>query len=187
MRGKIPVTIFLVLWLSLSIFSLEEPEKLNEYQIKVVFIERIVRFIQWPESSGINDKSRPVVFGIIGDTPLGTWAEKIYQHENIKIKNKEVEVRYFTTPGEIIDCNLLFISKSAAEDLPKILEITKSKPILTIGDTEGFSEKGVHVNLLIKSGRVKYEINRMALKISSLVPKYQLLKFASRVFREETR
>lgn len=181
MRGKIPVSIFLVLLFPLSILSLREVEKTPEYQAKAVFIERITRFIDWPESSKVADTSRPFVFGIIGDPPLKTWAEKIYQHENIKIKNKSVEIRYLKTPGEVIGCDLLFIARSVAGQLPQILSITENKPILTIGDTEGFAENGVHINLLIKGGNVKYEINQMAFMRSSLVLQYSLLKFASKI------
>jgi len=188
MRRKIPVTIFLGLWLSLSIFSLEEKKGPEEYQLKAIFIANIAAFIQWPKNSSMVDRSQPVVFGIIGETPpLRTWGEKIYHQEKSKIKGKEVKIVDIISLEEISDCNFLFISRSVAEDLPKILEITKNKPILTIADTEGFTKKGVHINLLRIRGSVKYEINQMALKRSSLVPKYQLLKYASRVFGEETR
>lgn len=185
-KGKIPFIIFLGLWLTLSVFGLQEREKPNEYQLKVLFIKNIANFIQWPKGSDMFDKSQHVVFGIIGETPIRAWAEKIYHQQKSSIKGKEVKIIDIISLEEISGCHILFISRPVAKDLPKILEIIKNKPILIIGDTEGFLENGVHFNLVIKSGRVKYEINQMALKRSSLVPKYQLFKFASRVFREET-
>ncbi len=181
MKGKIPTTIFLLLWLPLSILSRQERDKPSEYHAKAVFIARVVMFIQWPEKSNMADKSQPFVFGVFGETPLKTWAEKVYSHEKNKIKGKKVKIRYFTTPAEVIDCNLLFIPKSAAEDLPQILSVTKNKPVLTVGDTEGFAEKGVHINLLLKSGKVKYEINSLTLLDSRLRVKFQLYKYASKV------
>lgn len=188
MRGRIPVVIFLLLWLPLSILSPQEKEKSPEYQAKAVFISRIAMFVEWPEDSNLKDKLQPLVLGIVGESPIKKWVEKAYRHEENRIKNKKVEIRYPKTPGEVTGCNLLFISRSAEEDLPKILEITKNKPILTFGDTEGFAEKGVHINLLLKSGRVRYEINPLTLQDSKLSVKFQLYKFASKAVgtREES-
>jgi hypothetical protein len=72
----------------------------------------------------------------------------------------------------------LFIAKSAAPDLPKILAATKYKPILTIGDTPGFAQKGVHINLYVEKGSTKFEINVRALFDAKFSPDRRMIKLA---------
>ncbi|NIM14623.1 MAG: DUF4154 domain-containing protein, partial [Candidatus Aminicenantes bacterium] len=49
-----------------------------------------------------------------------------------------------------------------------------SKPILTVGDTKGFGQKGVIINLYIEKDAVRFEINHEASKKASLQMHSQL-------------
>lgn len=148
----------------------------SEYTIKAVFLEHFTRFIDWPESVEIADASHPFYVGIIGENPFGSILDQIYAEQ--KIKNKKVEIRYFSTPDEIIDCHILFISTANKEILPEILMHTKDKPILTVSDTEGFAENGVLINFYLAGNKIKFEINERAVHESGLVMSYKLLSLA---------
>jgi hypothetical protein len=98
--------------------------------------------------------------------------------EKIKIKGKTVEIRYISKPEEIGNCHILFISKSIDKELEEILAVTRGKPILTIGETKGFAEKGVLFNLYIRRDEIRFEINALAMRESRLIPASQLLSVA---------
>ena len=148
----------------------------SEYTIKAVFLEHFTRFIDWPESVDIADASYPFCVAVIGENPFGSILDQIYSEQ--KIKKRRVEIRYFSTPDEIADCHILFISSSNKEILPEILSHTKNKPILTVSDTKGFAESGVLINFYLAGSKIKFEINERAVNESGLVMSYRLLSLA---------
>jgi len=148
----------------------------SEYTIKAVFLEHFTRFIEWPESSNIADTSSPFFIAIIGENPFGSILDQIYTEQ--KIRNKKVEILYITTPDEITDCHILFISSSNKEILTEILSRTRNKPILTVSDTNGFAENGVLINFFLTGDKIKFEINEKAAHESGLVMSYKLLNLA---------
>ena len=157
------------LYLPITLFA-----QTDEYTMKIVLLERFTRFVEWPEDSAVSDTSRPFVLGIMGNHPFGTKPEEIYSTR--KIRNKSVEIRYVSELDEIKDCHLLFISKSEEKELLRILSFTKDKPILTVGDTEGFAKEGVLINLYLKEDKVHFEINESSVKKSNLTMSYLLLQ-----------
>jgi len=173
-----------------ALFS-DKSEETPEYQLKGTFIERIVRFIQWPEDSPVNNKSRPFIIGIIGENPFlvkqkgedapKDWLELIYIEQGIKIKSKPTEVRYISDIDGIRECNLLFVSKSEKKMLPEIVAAARENHVLTFSDVDGFAKKGIHINLILKSGNVKYEVNQTGIVEAGLTIKYQLLKYAAKI------
>jgi len=148
----------------------------REYAIKVkraVFFQKFSKYIEWPESSGVSDTSTSFIIAVIGESPFGSILEKAYAKQ--KIKNKKVEILYFSTSDEIADCHILFISNSTEKVLPEILSRTRNKPILTVSDTEGFAQKKVLINFY---DEVKFEINEKAVHESGLAMSYRLLNRA---------
>jgi hypothetical protein len=51
--------------------------------------------------------------------------------------------------------------------------------ILTIGDTEGFGEKGVMINFIIRDNKVRFEINPEAARRAGLTISSKLLSLAT--------
>jgi hypothetical protein len=148
----------------------------SEYTIKAVFLEHFTRFVEWPESFKIADTSDPFYVAVIGENPFGSILDQIYADQ--KIRNRNVEILYISTPDEIIDCHILFISSSNKEILPEILSRTRNKPILTVSDTNGFAKDGVLINFYLTGGKIKFEINEKAVHESGLVMSYRLLNLA---------
>jgi len=147
-----------------------------EYTVKAVFLERFTRFIEWPEESAMADSSQPFVLGVIGESPFGSILEEIYSTQ--KIRDKKVEIRYISKLNEITGCHLLFLSESEKKELPKILSFTRDKPILTIGDTKGFADKGVLINFFFSKDKIRFEINESVVRDSGLKMSYLLLQLA---------
>lgn len=148
----------------------------SEYQIKAVFLEQFTRFIEWPESSSVSDSSKPFIIAVIGENPFGPILGNTYEER--RIKDKDVELRYISSIDEIDSVHILFISDSNRKILPDIINFTKNKPILTIGDAEGFAQKNVLINFYQSDDRIKFEINEKAVHESGLVVSYILFNLA---------
>lgn len=167
---------FMIFCIVCFLVSLSAVAQQSEYTIKAVFLEHFTRFIEWPDSSQTADASSPFVLSVIGENPFDSILEQVYAEQ--RIKNREVIIRYISTPDEISDCHMLFIASSAAEILSEILSNTRDKPILTVSDTNGFAAKGVLINFFLAGDKIKFEINEKAAHESGLVMSYRLLNLA---------
>ena len=167
------VLLAVILLSALPLFSIED-----EYYRKAALFKVFGEYIKWPEKTGMKDQSKAFIICVIGKNPFDTLLETAYYEKKIKINGKSVKIHYISNPEEIKNCHILFISKSIDKELAEILAITRGKPILTIGETKGFAEKGVLFNLYLRRDEIRFEINALALRESRLIPSSQLLSLA---------
>ncbi len=148
----------------------------TENEVKAVYLEKFTRFIEWPQDSSFADTTQPFVIGVLGKNPFDHVLDEVYK--KYKIKNRKVEIKYFSDPARITECSLLYISASEKDRLLSILSQINDKPILTLSDSKGFAEEGVHINLYSKNNRFDYEINESTLVRSGFSVWAQLLSSA---------
>ena len=55
---------------------------------------------------------------------------------------------------------MLFVAASEAGNLGAVLKATAGKPILTFGDSPGFSAAGVHINFIPVGDKINFEMNQ---------------------------
>jgi len=141
-------------------------------ELKTVYIERFTRFIEWP--SNALPAAAPFVVciqgtgGAAGD--LGSMAT------SRQFKERACEVRRVRPGSSLGGCHLLYIAPSEEPRLVQILSAVSGKPVLTVGDSQGFAERGVIINLFEESGYLRFDINMAAVHSSPL-------KFSSRLLR----
>lgn len=160
----------------LSVLSIQGFSQASIYVLKAVYLEKFSRFITWPEESLIDKPSEPFIISVIGETPLTKNLEQIYAIQ--EIKDKRVIIREIKHLNEIQGSHILFIAESEKKNIDKIIEITKQQPILTIGETEGFAEKGVLINFFETDNKLRFEINETAVLKSPLQMSFYLLNSA---------
>jgi hypothetical protein len=144
--------------------------------IKAGYIEKFTQFIQWPDSDSGNLPDELFVIAVIGENNISKALADIF------LKSKTKGVKYSVEPIKTIEqietCKILFIPSSEKTNLDKILAYTSGKPILTIGDTKGFGEKGVIINMFQEGNFIRYEVNRKWLTRSGLSINSLLLNYA---------
>ena len=176
-------TIFLISICYIFSFSLLVAQD-EQYMLKAAFMERFTRLIDWPYESGIYDTTKPFIIGVVGENPFGSILENLAMIQ--KIKNKKIEIKYYTHQNFNAMCHMVFITKSEQDNLGKIISIIKNRPILSVGDTKGFAQKGVIINLFFDKNRLSYEINEDVLIHSKLTASYLLLMTAKIIHPNNT-
>ena len=149
-------------------------ERSSEPVLKAEFIERFTRFIDWPRevlaSSGI------FRLCVVGSTPVALSLEQLARTRQFK-GHAAYTVRLVALDG-LSSCHLVFIDGSERRRLDDILSRTAGKPILTVGDTVGYSARGVIINFYRSGSRLRFEINIAAALESGLRFRSKLLKLA---------
>ena len=146
------------------------------YEDKANNLEPFTRFINWPPASAADDPSKPFKIEVLGQNFFDSYLDKIFR--GTKLKNKPVVIRCISKINEIGSPHLLFISKSMKNNISEIIAYTKNKPILTIGDTPGFYQAGVHINFYYDRLTLSFEINNKAVLTAGLDISYHLLQRA---------
>lgn len=144
------------------------------YEEKANLLEPFTRFIDWPPASAVDDPSKPFKIQVLGHNFFGPYLDKIFIRK--KIKGNPVVVRCISKIEEISNPHLLLISKSMKNKISEIIAYTKNKPILTIGDTRGFCQAGVHINFFYHGLKLSFEINNKAATAAGLNISYHLLQ-----------
>lgn len=171
--GGIILRGMVLLFLLLTVLPAYSSSQPMEYLLKAGFLEKFARFTDWPEARSDSVFS----ISVIGESPFDSSLEELYTTE--KIKNRPVKIRYISAPAEIDGSDILFIAGSETKNLDAILQVTRAKPILVVGDTKNFGERGCHINFYITAkGTLHFEINLAKVKESGLHMQLVLLEIA---------
>ncbi len=160
--------IAIIAFCSLFYLPAAHPEqKPAEYQVKAAFLYNFAKFVEWPKET--RDAYRYLY--LLGDNPFGGMLDGL---EGKAIMGKQLVIRRINSVDELKECSILFISSSEEKYLQKIIEKAGSLGILTIGDTSGYAEQGVIINLYTDNNKIRFEINaeaarRAGLKLSSKI------------------
>ena len=142
--------------------------QVSERDVKAAFVERFTRFVEWPEEFA-NDTFK---IAVIGKNTFDTSLDDVFS--DVKVKNLSTKIIYTDDVNDLMNANLVFISRTEKKSLNEIFAIIGSKPILTISDTRGFCNMGTNINMYVDGNSIRYEINKEALektglKVSSLL------------------
>lgn len=142
----------------------EEPQ-LSEYQVKAALLLNFVRYSDWP-ASAFADAHSPYVVGVVGRDPFGKDLEKAF--EGKIVKGRTFVLKRVSTEPEMRSCHLLFVSSSERRRTRDLLEKLVGAPVLTVGESPEFLDQGGAINLLLRDGSVRFEINLEPARITRL-------------------
>ena len=169
-------TLTLILVFSLSVNSATATESSKSYEKTLPeFIYNMLLFVKWPDSAFTSDDS-PIRITIL---EKGNFTDilkkrigkrKIGKRQLIIEKSDDVDQ---TTPGHV-----LFIGKEMEGDIDRILDNVYTKPVLTMGDSDGFAQKGVILNYYTDMEHINFESNIGAAKLAGIEISSELLKLS---------
>lgn len=152
------------------------PRSEPEYAVKAKIIRYLSDYSTWPPRPGERPDS-PLLIGVLGLSPFEGALEVVF--DRARIQGRPAQVRYYRRAQDALEeAHVLFLSSSLELRLKDILETLRGHPILTVGDTPGFAERGVMVNLLAQGQGLKLEVNLTAVRGAGLTLSGQVLKHA---------
>lgn len=155
----------------------------REYELKAVFLFNLVQFTEWP-ASAFADTNSPLVIGILGANPFGRTLEETVSGE--KVNGRSIVIQRCDDAKDAGNCHIVFICRSESARLEKILRELKDRNVLTVGETEGFAQKGGLIGLGIEKNKLRFSINVEAVRASGVSVSSKLLRLAEIVTAKKT-
>jgi hypothetical protein len=147
----------------------------KEFQIKSVFLFNFAQFVAWPPEAFSGPQS-PLLIGVLGEDPFGRALDDVVTGE--AIMRRQLVVERFHRVEDIKSCHILFISTSEAEKFEQIFAALRGRPILTVGDAEGFSARGGMIRFRTDHNRIRLGVNVDAAQAAGLTISSKLLRAA---------
>lgn len=146
----------------------------DEYQVKAAFLYNFVKFVEWP-AQAFADNRAPIIIGVVGNDPFGA---KIDQMIVGKIAHgRPLLLKRFPNLRALTFCHIVFICSSERNNLRQALAAT-GPGVLTVGETEQFTQTGGIINFTIVNSKVRFEINHVAAEQAGLRISSKLLNLS---------
>ncbi len=130
-----------------------------EPELKAQLIYNLLTFVRWPAPPG-QAPSPSLTLVVVGEHPFEGALDAALAGKSRQ--GRDTKILYSRKTQDADKGDILFISASEKGHLKEILDKVRDKPVLTIGDSEGFSQEGVIVNLFKTDNKIWMEVNREA-------------------------
>lgn len=151
----------------------------REYDIKAAFLYRFTAYVEW--STAQSDSDEVFTVGVVGDDRVN---EAVAALEQKSVNGRPIAVVRIDsiTDSNLEHCHMLFISASAGPELEAGLASLAAVNVLTVGETEGFAERGGVIELRKKKNKISFAINRSAARNAQLRVNARLLDLAVQTY-----
>lgn len=147
---------------------------LPEFRVKAAFIYNFIAFTEWPDTVGTI-----LNLCIHGENSFGKEIDAL---QGRQANNRKIVIQKHVEIENLHNCQIVFISNVAANNLPEIIEHINNNPILTLADSEGAAQQGVAINMDIKHDKIIFEANLAAARRNGLNISSKLLHLATKVY-----
>lgn len=148
----------------------------SEYLIKAGFIYNFAKLMEWP-APAFSQSTSPIVIGVLGTDPFQGMLDNVLHGK--QVNGREFVVKHLKWGDDLRSCNILFVSSSEKAHFDELFHLIRGLPILTIGDTPGFAERGGIINFVLVDNRVRFDIDVNAAKQAKISISSRLLALAT--------
>jgi len=134
-------------------------ERANSRDVKAVFLVNFLSFTEWPATK-LGPPPARLLIAILGDPSFAAAVEKAAAGHTVN--GRPIAVQAVETAEQAAGAHLVFIASSQTHRLPAVLRTLAGATVLTVGDTDGFAQDGVAINLYTFDNRVRIEVNSTA-------------------------
>jgi hypothetical protein len=141
----------------------------TEYALKAAYLYNLAKFTDWPST----EPPSSLTICLFGKDPFGGFLDEVVRGK--QAHGLPVIVRRLGAGDDRMEgCQVLFFSGSAQID--PTLGRLQGRSILTVGETQGFTERGGMIGLVLDQGSVRFEINLAPITAARLQVSSRLLE-----------
>ncbi|APG27251.1 hypothetical protein A7E78_04995 [Syntrophotalea acetylenivorans] len=170
-RRLLAFVLLTLLLLSAGVVPSDALEPAPEDAVKAAMLYNFVQFVRWPNS--FVPAEQELVLGILGRDSLQEWLLDLALEGDRGGSLKTVELdSLHDLSAQKHTLHVLYIGRTAHQDLQAVLRVLDGVPVLTVSDDELFIKQGGMMNFVRQNSRIRFDLNLDAaakgrLKISS--------------------
>ena len=146
----------------------------HEYEVKAGELYYLISYTDWPADS-LPPDAPTITVGLLGAVPFADGIKAVLERKIVQ--GRRLLVKRLASPQAAAQCQVVFIGASERSRLPAIFEALKARPVLTVGEVDGFVQRGGVVNLLAgPDNTVVMQVNRAVAQHARLTLSSQFLK-----------
>ncbi|MGZ5817647.1 MAG: YfiR family protein [Burkholderiaceae bacterium] len=126
-----------------------------ERQVKAAYLFKFSSYVEWPDGAFPHLDS-PLVIGVIGADIVAEELEHIAAGHTVN--GHPVITRKLKRGEPLTGVHILFIGRVEKAHLTEILNEVKSKPLLTVTDSEEAHALGSMINFVVTDDRLRFEV-----------------------------
>ena len=160
---------------NISVADGSAPEQAKEFHIKALFLYNFANFVEWPTFAFKNGENQ-LRMCLYGSVPFGGFLDAV---DGTRIRDKRLKIVRTSSAKEIEPgCHILFVGTDQLDVIEELFKNINHLFVLSIGNVEGFTDKGGIVNILRTQDHQKFEINLSKAIESGLLIDSDLLSLA---------
>lgn len=153
-----------------------------EKQVRAQFVYNFANFVEWPEDAFVSADA-PIKVCLLGEV---FFAPYLYSYNGSLVGERPLSITKADTLDEIrAGCHILYVGHDERVRLPTFWREIRYIYVLSIGEREGFADKGGIVNILRTRDHVQFDINIENALLNGLFLDSDLLALA-RVIKRNT-
>jgi hypothetical protein len=150
----------------------------SEYDVKAAFLFHFAQFVEWPAET-FKNANAPLTFCTMGEDPFRGRLD-----ESVKGKfvgKRGLVVLHLKDREEIGSCQVLFLSAVEKKRQAEYLASASGHAVLTVGETDNFTQQGGIIGFFLENNKVRFEINVETAEKARLEISSRLLLLAKNV------
>jgi len=140
-----------------------------EYRVKAAYLFNFTKFVEWP-AAALPDQ-RALTICVAAPSPFGSALDETVRGE--AVAGRRLVTR---TVSGVEGCHVLFVPQGVSVE--PLLRNTRSRPVLTVGESTEFLRQGGVVKFIREDGKIRFEINQDAAQRAQLRISSRLLRLA---------
>lgn len=145
-----------------------------EYRVKAAFLYHFVQYTSWPEEA-FDEEDDPIVLAVVGPDPFRNILDDTIAGK--KVGGRPIVIQRLDDASRVVEAHVAFTSGDSRTERA-LLERTRERPVLLVGDRDGFAKLGAQAGFYLADGKVRFAVNVRALERSRLRMSSELLKLA---------
>ncbi len=167
--------------LGLGLLLLGPPRALGQREFTQAEVEsallgQLLRFVEWPERV-FEEESAPLEISVVGGGPLLAAIRNNYAHS--RLAGRDVIFRRPASIEGMAPPHVLVITESANDQVEAAVARFANSPVLIVAESRCATTLGASVHFFVDGGRVRFEVNRTALRRAGLSVSYHLMRYAA--------
>lgn len=150
-----------------------------KYKQQAVYLYNYISYVEWPQII-YEGETKKVSLCIIGRDTLGEHIDKVAQ-KAAELGQLKIDIRRNVGIDSAEECNIVYISRSEADNYPLYLSHLGNSAVLTVSEIENFAKKGGGIEFVVRQGKQGFVVNNRQAKAQKLKIRPELLEISTEV------